>query len=95
MMYKKIAISIPDQIEKLEERGLKFGDKPFAERTLSNISYYRLRAYTYPFQDNTDEDLSRARAGPGDHHFEFSRKSALTGTRPGHILISLVDEITF
>ena len=54
MNYKKIAISIPDQIEKLEGRGLKFGDKTFAERTLSNISYYRLRAYTYPFQDNED-----------------------------------------
>lgn len=29
-------------------------DVSYAEKILSNISYYRLRAYTYPFQDNTN-----------------------------------------
>lgn len=52
--YSKPAISIKNQIDKLEKRGLKFNDKIEAEKTLSNISYYRLRAYTYPFQDNTN-----------------------------------------
>ncbi len=53
MLYSKPAVSIPDQITKLKARGLAFGDEAFAIHCLSNISYYRLRAYTYPFQDNT------------------------------------------
>ena len=53
MIYSKPAVSIPDQITKLKARGLAIGDEAFARHSLSNISYYRLRAYTYPFQDNT------------------------------------------
>ena len=53
MLYRKPAVSIPDQITKLKARGLAIGDEAFAIHCLSNISYYRLRAYTYPFQDNT------------------------------------------
>lgn len=52
--YSKQAITIEEQIEKLQKRGLKLSDKAFAAEALSNISYYRLRAYTYPYQDNTD-----------------------------------------
>lgn len=54
MKYSKKAVSIPDQIAKLKRRGLIISDTSKAESYLSNISYYRLRAYTYPFQDNTD-----------------------------------------
>lgn len=54
MKYTKPAVSIPDQIDKLKQRGLTFGDEVKAANYLSNISYYRLRAYTYPFQDNTN-----------------------------------------
>lgn len=54
--YCKPAIPIKDQIDKLEKRGLKFKDTTDAEKILSNISYYRLRAYTYPFQDNINPD---------------------------------------
>ena len=56
MRYTKQAISIPEQIERLSKRGLYFSDKEKAENYLSNISYYRLRAYTYPFQDNENPD---------------------------------------
>jgi abortive infection bacteriophage resistance protein len=56
MLYCKPAVSIPDQIITLKARGLAFGDEAFAVHCLSNISYYRLRAYTYPFQDNTQPD---------------------------------------
>lgn len=38
-----------------------FDDEKNAMDYLSNISYYRLRAYTYPFQDNTNPH--------NDHHF--------------------------
>lgn len=31
-----------------------FDDEQLAKQYLANISYYRLRAYTYPFQDNSD-----------------------------------------
>ncbi len=56
MKYKKLPISIPDQVEKLKERGLKFENELKAQHYLSNISYYRLRAYTYPFQDNEKDN---------------------------------------
>ncbi len=56
MKYSKLPISIPEQIEKLKKRGLQFGDESKAANYLSNISYYRLRAYTYPFQDNTNPE---------------------------------------
>lgn len=52
MNYNKPPISIAQQIERLKKRGLNFNDEERAAHYLSNISYYRLRAYTYPFQDN-------------------------------------------
>lgn len=53
MNYTKPALSIENQILKLKERGLLISNEERAASYLSNISYYRLRAYTYPFQDNT------------------------------------------
>lgn len=52
MRYSKKPISISDQVALLKAKGLNFGDEKFAEQTLGRISFYRLRAYTYPFQDN-------------------------------------------
>jgi abortive infection bacteriophage resistance protein len=54
MKYSKPALSIADQIAALESRGLYIPDKSKAAHYLSHISYYRLRAYTYPYQDNRD-----------------------------------------
>ena len=62
--YEKTPISTMEQVEKLKSRGLVIDDEELAARYLSNISYYRLRAYTYPFQNNSD---------PEKHH-EFVRK---------------------
>lgn len=56
MKYSKPPITIAEQIEKLKARGLQFKNEQKAAHYLSNISYYRLRAYTYPFQDNNEED---------------------------------------
>jgi len=53
MKYNKLPITISDQILKLKGRGLKFDSELKANNYLSNISYYRLRAYTYPFQNNS------------------------------------------
>ena len=62
--YEKTPISIKEQVQKLKSRGLVIDDEELAAQYLSNISYYRLRAYTYPFQNNTDPDK----------HHEFIRK---------------------
>lgn len=54
MKYSKPSLSIADQIEKLKQRGLNISNEQKTAHYLSNISYYRLRAYTYPFQDNSN-----------------------------------------
>lgn len=54
MKYNKLPITIESQIIKFKSRGLKFRNDIDAAITLSNINYYRLRAYTYPFQNNLD-----------------------------------------
>lgn len=56
MQYKKQPITVSKQIAKLETRGLTIANTQKAAHYLSNISYYRLRAYTYPFQDNKHEN---------------------------------------
>ena len=53
MRYNKKPISFQTQVAQLKAKGLSFDNEQNAETTLSRISYYRLRAYTYPFQDNT------------------------------------------
>ncbi|MBE6341601.1 MAG: Abi family protein [Bacteroidales bacterium] len=55
MQYTKQPLTIDEQILKLESRGLLFNDKVLASKYLQNISYYRLRAFTYPFQDNSED----------------------------------------
>lgn len=50
--YTKKPLTLSEQVERLKKRGLVFDDENEAEGYLSNISYYRLRAYTYPFQEN-------------------------------------------
>lgn len=52
--YNKRPLSLEEQIEKLKKRGLDFENETEAKNYLFNISYYRLRAYTYPFQDNSE-----------------------------------------
>lgn len=53
MKYTKPALSIAQQVELLESRGVTVENKSKAENYLSNISYYRLSAYLLPFQDRT------------------------------------------
>lgn len=58
--YSKKPLSIENQIQKLKGRGLLFKNEETAKCILSNISYYRFRAYTYPFQDNENEENDHA-----------------------------------
>jgi abortive infection bacteriophage resistance protein len=53
--YKKKPISEFDQIEKLISRGLNIEDQESAKRQLQEISYYRLSAYSIPFQQVKDQ----------------------------------------
>lgn len=57
MKYTKPALSIADQIELLESRKLIIADPKKAEKYLSNISYYRLSGYMYPFKDLTTDNF--------------------------------------
>jgi abortive infection bacteriophage resistance protein len=56
MNYSKPFFTVNDQIKTLKNRKLIIDNESFAFAKLSSISYYRLRAYTYPFQDNNDEN---------------------------------------
>lgn len=48
MIYDKAAITIDEQITKLQERGMQIGNISLAKKYLSHISYYRLVGYWYP-----------------------------------------------
>lgn len=48
--YTKPPLSFADQISRLEEKGMSFDDKAYAESRLASISYYRLSGYWYPFR---------------------------------------------
>ena len=54
MRYEKKPIDTSEQVKKLHDRGLDIGNETLAAQYLHNISYYRLRAYTYPFQNNEE-----------------------------------------
>lgn len=61
--YTKKPLTLDEQVARLKQRGLVFDDESEAIAYLFNISYYRIRAYTYPFQEN----------GEGVEH-NFTRK---------------------
>ena len=66
--YTKKPLTLAEQVARLKQRGLVFDDESEATAYLFNISYYRLRAYTYPFQENgedCDHNFTRK-----DIHFE-------------------------
>ena len=78
MQYNKPALSIESQINLLEQRGLIISNKSTAENYLSHISFYRLRAYTFPYQNNTDTQHSM---------FQFSKNRTFLKNLKNNILI--------
>lgn len=48
--YNKPALTIEQQIDLLEQRGLTIADKERAARHLRNVSYYRISAYMLPYR---------------------------------------------
>lgn len=79
MNFTKTAKTHKEQIELLKERGLNITNTAFAEKTLSNISYYRLRAYWLTFE-NAPNDLVNHSFKPNVsfeqiiNTYEFDRK---------------------
>jgi len=56
--FSKPTFTIEQQVALLRERGLQVPDENRAKRYLSNISYFRLSAYTRPFyQPNTSQHI--------------------------------------
>jgi abortive infection bacteriophage resistance protein len=53
-MFDKTAISIGEQIIKLQERGLIVTENDNAAHYLSHISYYRLGEYWHSMQDDKE-----------------------------------------
>jgi len=62
-VFNKPSLSIPEHIDQWLKRGLLIPDRSRAERYLSVISYYRLSAYSLPFQ-----------TGNPDHQFKAACK---------------------
>lgn len=80
MQYKKTPITIVKQIENLQAKGLEVANPEKAAHYLSNISYYRLRAYTYPFQDNSVDShpfIKKVRFEEIIHLYVFDRQLRL------------------
>jgi len=60
--YEKSPLKITEQINLLESRGLVINNKNYAEKILSQISYYRLSAYTLVFEvDETGDERIKER----------------------------------
>lgn len=53
--YNKPALTFKQQLNKLRERGLEIESENEALHALSQVSYYRLSAYWYPFRVRDDE----------------------------------------
>ena len=54
--------TISENLNELEQRGLRIDDRVHAEKCLDRIGYYRLSAYWYPFREiSTDQQESKRR----------------------------------
>jgi abortive infection bacteriophage resistance protein len=78
--YAKPPKTLVEQLDLLISRGLLVQDRQYALHWLSQISYYRLRGYTYPFQNNSTPDHPFFK--PTDlqfilDHYEFDRELRL------------------
>ena len=55
--YKKQPLTYEEQINLLKERGLRFSNEEEAKEILSNVSYYRLKAYMIPFRKIQNNEI--------------------------------------
>lgn len=64
MRYDKPALSIADQVARLQQRGLQCADEARVQHYLTHIGYYRLSAYWLPFEQPATDGQ------PRDHQFQ-------------------------
>ncbi len=60
MIYKKVPLSIEEQIVQLEKRGLEIKDKNLARKYFINVGYYRLSGYWWSMQSDKIKHLFKA-----------------------------------
>lgn len=63
MRFEKPALTVEQQVELLERRGLAIPDRDRAAHYLTHINYYRLRAYWLSFEEEAGDGGHRFRAG--------------------------------
>lgn len=80
-LYAKPALTVADQIAKLEANGMIINDHAVAEHCLQHISYYRLSAYWLPFEHPKNQPGPRFQDGTRFQTvldlYEFDRKVRL------------------
>ncbi|WP_432823816.1 Abi family protein [Trichloromonas sp.] len=59
MRYVKVPLSIEDQAQRLQDRGLTCDNPDRLKHYLAHIGYYRLSAYWLPFERPAEEALTR------------------------------------
>lgn len=64
MRYDKPALSVADQVARLQQRGLQCADEARVQHYLTHIGYYRLSAYWLPFEQPATDGQ------PRDHQFQ-------------------------
>ncbi len=52
--YQKPALSLQDQLKRLQNRGLTIDSWDFGENILAHVNYYRLSAYCLPFKQRDE-----------------------------------------
>lgn len=62
--YTKHWLSLEQQIEQFESRGVDIGNRDRATALLNAVGYYRLSGYLYPFRAST-QPPHRAERRPG------------------------------
>lgn len=97
LQYNKSPLTTEQQADLLLSRGLKGISKPELEEKLKAVNYYRLRGYTYPYQDNSLSDSPFLK----DNHWQFiwndyimdSKLRSLIFESIGHIEIAFRTQV--
>ena len=77
MKFTKPALSFPDQLAKLKQRGMVVQDDATAIRWLKSVGYYRLSAYFVPFRQPDDSYIPGTNLDTVRAIYGFDRKFRL------------------
>ena len=75
--YNKPALTVEKQVELLEGRGLRVGDRQYALRSLSRIGYYRLSGYWHIWKQPEDRFAADASFERAVWLYEYDRRLRL------------------